>query len=75
VTEKTINRNKQREMQTFPCPFLFIQVLLKYFNSLSLFPQELELREVNGVKSLRAVAQTDCLPFDRLRTNGGTLKS
>jgi len=39
MTEKTINRNKQREMQTFSCPFLFIQVLLKYFNALSLFPQ------------------------------------
>jgi hypothetical protein len=28
-----------------------------------------------GVKSQRAVAQTNRLPFDRLRPNGGVLKS
>jgi hypothetical protein len=28
-----------------------------------------------GVNSSRAVAQTDRLPFDRLRANGGVLKS
>jgi hypothetical protein len=31
--------------------------------------------ERGGVKSLRAVAQTHRLPFDRLRANGGVLKS
>jgi hypothetical protein len=55
MTEKTINRNKQREMQTFPCLFVFIQALLNNFNSLSLFPQELQPGEVNRVKSLQAV--------------------
>jgi hypothetical protein len=45
MTEKTINRNKQKEKQTFP----FIQVLLKYFNSLSPFPQELQPEEVDQV--------------------------
>jgi hypothetical protein len=40
MTEKAIDRNKQKEIQTFSRPFLFIQLPLNYFNSLSLFPQE-----------------------------------
>jgi hypothetical protein len=33
------------------------------------------LYNANQIKSKRAVAQTDRLPFDRLRANGGVLKS